>query len=184
MEKKLITNIENMLVHDASSFHSMTPNASSYTVQLGDSSSAFKSSIQVGIPTDLNEMLMNLTPNLVLRDTSNADIECYNKVEMDTVLQGYNTSMNRVETETGRVDNFDPYEAYVQNQLVWHDGQIWRCNVAYFQGQWNPSGWQATSLLGEIQDIRGINISGLETVNIHASVNRGVNRWQSSSYTL
>jgi len=46
-------------------------------------------------------MLINLTPNLVLRDTSDADIEVYNKVEMDYVLGIANSSINALRTDVG-----------------------------------------------------------------------------------
>jgi len=82
----LISNIENMRIHDASSVHGIIPNASSYSVVIGDPSSVYTEQKEVGLPVDLESMLVNLTPNLVLRDTSDADIEVYNKVEMDYVL--------------------------------------------------------------------------------------------------
>jgi len=82
----LISNIENLRIHDASSVHEIIPNASSYSLVIGDPSSVFSQEKEIGLPIDINSMLINLTPNLVLRDTSDADIECYNKVEMDAVI--------------------------------------------------------------------------------------------------
>jgi len=172
MAKKLLSNIEDMIVHDASSFHAMTPDASSYTIQLGDKDSTFKTTVKVGLPTDISTMLINLTPNLVLKDTSNADIECYSKVQMDASMAALRADVSLYQNQNGLMDAFDPYTVYYENQLVRYNGEYWRCIVTQFQGAWNPAAWRRTTLLDEIKDIRGVQTT-VETLTVNVTVNRG-----------
>jgi len=87
MSKNLITKIENTYVHDASSIHEITPDASTYTVTYGDPNSAYTDTSVIGLPTDLESMLINLSPNLILRDVSDdLDVSIYSKIECDGIF--------------------------------------------------------------------------------------------------
>jgi len=50
---QLISILENKMIHDASSLHGLTPNVSTYTLQIGDPSSVFTTTSEVGMPSDV-----------------------------------------------------------------------------------------------------------------------------------
>jgi len=68
----LISKIDGHFIHDASAFHMMVPEVSTYKVTLGDANSQYKTTISIGLPSDV--MLKAQADALVYKGVINASL--------------------------------------------------------------------------------------------------------------